>query len=85
MKRKEQIGLDRTWKFEKMEGFLLGHSVLQMSPTKLDCLVSSWKYGSKSEGNVSGSQRPGYYQRLVGGREATGTGAAHSASLGVLL
>lgn len=65
---KEQVGLDRTWRFEKMVGFLLGHSQLQRNLTKLDCLVSSWKYGSKIEGNVR------CYQRLVGGRKAASTG-----------
>lgn len=60
-----------------MAGFLLGYGELQMSPTKLDTLVSNWKYGSKKEGNVSGSQRPGCCQRLVGGMEAARTGAVH--------
>lgn len=60
-----------------MTSFLLGRSEPKRSPIRMDHLVSSRQYGSKSKGNVGGRQRPGYPQRLVGEKEAAQRGVAY--------
>lgn len=47
MKGMPQVGLGRTWGFVKKTSFIWGHDEFKTSPTKLNCLVGSWKDGSR--------------------------------------
>lgn len=64
-----------------MTRFILGHNELRTSPTILDCLVGSWKYGPRSEGDVDGSQKSGCHLRRLVGRHSGLLGDNHETAV----